>query len=76
MLASLRRFPENHKLDYDHEHVIECSRCGQKYLLAWDDKDWIHLAEFAVNGTALVAERQGRVTGYASALAFCSISFL
>jgi hypothetical protein len=54
MPASLRQLPENHKLDYEHEHIIECSHCGQKYLLVWDDKewnyvkDWIHLAEFAV----------------------------
>jgi hypothetical protein len=54
MPASVRQLPENHKLDYDHQHIIECSRCKQKYLLVWDDKewnyvkDWIHLAEFAV----------------------------
>ena len=54
MPASLRQLPENHKLDYDHEHTIECSHCGQKYLLVWDDKEWnyvkdlIHLAEVVV----------------------------
>jgi hypothetical protein len=54
MPASLRQLPENHKLDYDHEHTIECSHCGQKYLLVWDDKewnyvkDWIRVATFAV----------------------------
>jgi hypothetical protein len=52
MPTSIRQLPENHKLDYDHEHIIEC--CKQKYLLVWDDKewnyvkDWIHLVEFAV----------------------------
>jgi hypothetical protein len=54
MPTSLRPLPENHKLDYDHEHIIECSHCKQKYLLVRDDKewnyvkDWIQLAEFAV----------------------------
>jgi hypothetical protein len=54
MPASFRQLPENYKLDCDHQHVITCSHCGQKYLLVWDDKewnyvkDWIHLAEFAV----------------------------
>ena len=24
--ASLRQLPENHKLDYDYEHIIQCSR--------------------------------------------------
>ena len=39
---------------HEHEYIIECSHCGQKYLLVWDDKewnyikDWIHLPEFAV----------------------------
>jgi hypothetical protein len=53
MPASLRHLPEKHKLDYDHEYIVECSHCGQKYLLVWDDrewnyvKDWIDLAEFA-----------------------------
>jgi hypothetical protein len=52
--ASLRQLPENHKPNRDHEHIIECSHCSQKYLLVWDDKewnyvkDWIHLAAFAV----------------------------
>jgi|HubBroStandDraft_3_1064219.scaffolds.fasta_scaffold4882821_1 hypothetical protein len=59
MPASLRQLPENHKLDRDHEHVIGCSHCEQKYLLVWDDKewnyvkDWIHLAEFAVRKNVL-----------------------
>ena len=54
MLVSLRQLPENHKLDYEHEHITECFPCGQKYLLVWDDKEWnyvkgwIHLAQFAV----------------------------
>jgi hypothetical protein len=54
MPASVRQLPENHKLDYDHEHIVECSRCEQKYLLTWDDrewnyvKDWIHIAALAV----------------------------
>jgi hypothetical protein len=54
MPASLRRLPEKHKLDHDHEHMIACSHCGHNYLLVWDDKewnyvkDWIDLAEFAV----------------------------
>jgi hypothetical protein len=54
MPVSLRELPKDHKLDYDHEHVIECPHCMQKYLLAWDDKewnyvkDWVHIAEFAV----------------------------
>ena len=49
--ATLRHPPEKHKLDYNHEHIIGCSHCAQKYLLVWDDKewnyvkDWIHLAE-------------------------------
>ena len=58
MPASLVPFPENHKLDYDHEHIIGCSHCRQKYLLVWDDKewnyakDWIHLAEGAEKPSA------------------------
>jgi hypothetical protein len=52
--ACLCPLPENYKLDYDHEHIMGCSHCGQPYLLVWDDKewnyvkDWIHLAAFAV----------------------------
>jgi hypothetical protein len=34
-------FSKNHKLDYDHEHVIGSSRCGQKYLLVWDHQEWV-----------------------------------
>ena len=54
MSASIRPLPENHKLDRDHEHIIECFYCAQKYLLAWDEKewnfvkDWIRVAAFAV----------------------------
>jgi hypothetical protein len=63
MPASIRQLPESHKLDYDHEHIIACSHCGQKYLLVWDDKewnyvkDWIHLAEFAVRKKPSAARR-------------------
>ena len=39
MPASIRQLPENHKLDYDHEHIIECPHRKQKYLLVWDDKE-------------------------------------
>ena len=31
--VSLRQFPENHRLDYDHEYIIECSHSEQKYCL-------------------------------------------
>ncbi len=54
MPASLRQLPENHKLDRNREHIIECPYCEQKYLLVWDDKewnyvkDWIHVAASAV----------------------------
>src|ERR1700732_2426037 len=40
MTVSLRQLPENHKLDCDHEHIIECSHCDRKYLVVWDDKEW------------------------------------
>jgi hypothetical protein len=33
MPVSLRHLPENHKLDYDHERIIECSHSEQKYCL-------------------------------------------
>jgi hypothetical protein len=33
MHQSLRQFPENHRLDYDHEYIIECSHSEQKYCL-------------------------------------------
>jgi hypothetical protein len=39
MPASLRQRPENHKLDGDHEHIIECSQGKQENLLGWDDKE-------------------------------------
>jgi uncharacterized C2H2 Zn-finger protein len=47
-------FPRIIELDYDHEHIIDCPRCGASYILRWDDKewnyvkDWIHLGESAI----------------------------
>jgi len=54
MTASLQKFPNNRKIDPDHERSIQCPYCSQKYLLVWDDqewnsvKDWIRVAETAV----------------------------
>ena len=54
MPASIREFSQGHKLDRDHEQVIECPHCSRRFLLVWDDrewnyvKDWIRLARFAV----------------------------
>jgi hypothetical protein len=36
MPASVRKLSENHKIDYDHEHIIECPTAGR---LVWDDKE-------------------------------------
>jgi hypothetical protein len=54
MPASIREFRQEHKLDYDHEQIIECPYREARFLLVWDDKewnsvkDWIRVARFAV----------------------------
>jgi choline dehydrogenase-like flavoprotein len=55
MPASLQKFPDDRKIDPNHERPIKCPYCAQRYLLVWDDaewnsvKDWIRVAEAAVH---------------------------
>ncbi len=54
MPTSLLKFPDDRKIDANHERAIGRPDCSQRYLLTWDDaewnsvKDWIRLAEAAV----------------------------
>jgi hypothetical protein len=40
MPATLQKFSSERIIDPNHEYLIKCSYCDQKYLLAWDDKEW------------------------------------
>jgi hypothetical protein len=54
MTVSLQKLSDDRKINPNHERLIQCPYCPQKYLLAWDDaewnsvKDWIRVAEAAV----------------------------
>ena len=54
MPATLQKLLSERIIDRNHEYLIKCSYCDQKYLLSWDDKewnsvkDWIRVAAFAV----------------------------
>jgi hypothetical protein len=51
MPASLRKFPQDRRINLNTERVIHCPYCPHRYLLTWDDKewncvkDWIRVAE-------------------------------
>jgi hypothetical protein len=54
MTVSLQKLSDDRKINPNHERLIQCPYCPQKYLLAWDDaewnsvKDWIRVGEAAV----------------------------
>ena len=56
-------FPTTNKLDYDHEHIIQCSHCKQKYLLVWDDEEWNYIKGWIHIANVCCAEKSSATHG-------------
>jgi hypothetical protein len=41
MPATLQKPSPDHKLDPEHQQLIKCTYCDQRFVLTWDDKEWM-----------------------------------